>query len=158
MTTKTLAFVCFALLVVGTLAQRRPKAAGAEAPKPASSAGSKDRIEIVSQTQDINPDGSFSSAYETSNGIVYQETGELKKGEKEGENIQVIKGSASWTDPSGEEVKLSWTADENGAVFEGDHLPTPPPTQPIPEAIQRALDYIAAHPSEDSEEPKPKAA
>lgn len=35
--------------------------------------------------------------------------------------------------------------------LQGAHLPTPPPPQPIPDYIQRSLDWIAAHP--EREEP-----
>lgn len=79
------------------------------------------------------------SSYETGNGIKAQEEGELKPGGEEG--IQSAVGSFSYTAPDGTEIKLEYTADENGFVPVGDHLPTPPP---IPPEIQKALDEIAA--------------
>ena len=53
-------------------------------------------------------------------------------------------GSFEYTDPEGGAVRLTYIADENGFQPQGDHLPTPPP---IPEAIQRALDYLATVPT-----------
>lgn len=50
-------------------------------------------------------------------------------------------GSFSYTAPDGTEIKVEYTADENGFVPVGDHLPTPPP---IPPEIQKALDQNAA--------------
>ncbi|XP_033192320.1 endocuticle structural glycoprotein SgAbd-8-like [Bombus vosnesenskii] len=107
-------------------------------------------IAIVSQSQDISPDGSFYSKWETANGIAVEEEGVLKnRGQKDAE-AEEVRGSASWTAPDGTKINLGWLANENGATFQGPHLPTPPPTQPIPVLIQRALDWIAAHPSKDA--------
>ncbi|XP_017792728.1 PREDICTED: endocuticle structural glycoprotein SgAbd-8-like [Habropoda laboriosa] len=106
-------------------------------------------IAIVRQSQDISPDGSFSTKWESANGITFEEEGVLKnRGQKDTE-AEEVRGSASWTAPDGTKVNLGWLANENGATFQGAHLPTPPPTQPIPVLIQRALDWIAANPSRD---------
>ncbi|XP_015595897.1 larval cuticle protein LCP-17 [Cephus cinctus] len=102
-------------------------------------------IPILSQEQDISPDGSFSTKWVSGNGISVQEQGALKNpGTKD--EAQVIKGAASWTDPNGVPVQLSWNADENGAVFQGSHIPVAPE---IPVLIQRALAWNAAHPSKE---------
>ncbi|XP_012267398.2 endocuticle structural glycoprotein SgAbd-2-like [Athalia rosae] len=114
-----------------------------------------DVIAIVSQEQEVNPDGSFSSKWESANGISYEEKG-VRKNVGQKDEAEDVQGSAKWTAPDGTKLELSWHADENGAVFEGDHLPTPPPTQPIPEAIQRSLDWNAAHPYKEESEPKGK--
>ncbi|XP_043260934.1 endocuticle structural glycoprotein SgAbd-2-like [Colletes gigas] len=103
-------------------------------------------IPIVSQSQDISPDGSFSAKWETGNGITYQEEGFLKNPGQKDTEAEEVRGSASWTAPDGTKINLGWLANENGANFQGAHLPTPPPTQPVPVLIQRALDWIAAHP------------
>ncbi|KAK1137548.1 hypothetical protein K0M31_002053 [Melipona bicolor] len=106
-------------------------------------------IAIVSQSHDISPDGSFFSKWETANGIAIEEEGVLKnRGQKDAE-AEEVRGSASWTAPDGTRINLGWLANENGVSFQGAHLPTPPPTQPIPILIQRALDWIAANPSRD---------
>lgn len=87
----------------------------------------------------------FFSSYETANSIKAQETGTLKKtSDPENPNVIVAQGSFSYTDKEGNQISLTYTADdEGGFVPQGAHLPTPPP---IPADIQRALDYIAAHP------------
>ncbi|XP_063698140.1 pupal cuticle protein Edg-78E-like [Culicoides brevitarsis] len=84
----------------------------------------------------VNPDGTYNYAYETSNGIAANE---------EGEGGVRASGQFSYVSPEGETIQVSYTADENG--FQPDNLPQPPP---IPEAIQKALEYIAAHPSEEA--------
>ncbi|CAD7090690.1 unnamed protein product [Hermetia illucens] len=93
--------------------------------------------EIRSFGSDISPDGSYQYSFDTSNGIAAQEQGV-------GGHSAV--GAASHTSPEGVPIKLTYTADENGFHPEGAHLPVPPP---IPEAIVRALQWIAAHPYKD---------
>ncbi|KAJ8920785.1 hypothetical protein NQ315_004926, partial [Exocentrus adspersus] len=103
--------------------------------------------EIVRQFQDIYPDGSYEFVYETGNGIFVQEEGKARSISDENVDL-AVQGSFLYTDPEGKEIHLSYIADENGYQPQGEHLPTPPP---IPPQIQRALDWIAAHPSEDTQ-------
>ncbi|XP_067643895.1 pupal cuticle protein Edg-78E [Eurosta solidaginis] len=91
--------------------------------------------QILSYKNDVaDSEGNFAYAFETSNGIQQQEAG----------NPVGVAGQYQYVSPEGERVALSYTADENGYQASGSHIPTPPP---IPEAIIRALEYIAAHPS-----------
>lgn len=92
----------------------------------------KEQIPILRQDSDINPDGSYSYAYETGNGIQASEQGTLKRVEEE-EAIAAT-GEYSYTDPDGNLVRVSYIADENGFQPTGDHLPVAPE---IPPAIQR---------------------
>ncbi|XP_058057253.1 endocuticle structural glycoprotein SgAbd-2-like [Anopheles bellator] len=93
---------------------------------------------VLRQDSEVNPEGSYQYAYETSNGITAQEQGTLKN---VGEDVaKVAQGQYSYTDPDGNLVSLQYVADENGFQPTGDHLPTPPP---IPEAIERALRLLA---------------
>ncbi|XP_067000859.1 endocuticle structural glycoprotein ABD-4 [Anabrus simplex] len=139
-------YLTIAALIAAT-AVARPQE---DAPPPtavASTGPSQPPVEIVSQTDVINPDGSFNYSYELSNGIRVQESGFVKKdpnvaarsGDADDENsgdINVAQGSFSYTAPDGTVISLTYTADENGFQPQGDHLPTSPP---IPEAIARAL-------------------
>ncbi|KAK0084532.1 hypothetical protein PV325_006880 [Microctonus aethiopoides] len=106
-------------------------------------------VPIISQSSEVNPDGSYYNNYETGNGIVVQEQAVVVKSSK-GKNADdvatSVTGTASWTAPDGTPIQLSWTAGEDGAHFVGSHLPVAPPTPEIPLAIQRSLDWIAAHP------------
>ncbi|KAL4706490.1 hypothetical protein ACJJTC_015688 [Scirpophaga incertulas] len=103
------------------------------------------QIPIISQTQDINPDGSYQYSYETGNGIAAQEQGYLKNAGVKDAEAQVAQGSFAYTSPEGIPISVSYIADENGFRAEGAHLPTPPP---IPEAIARALQYIQSQPQQ----------
>lgn len=82
----------------------------------------------------------FCVSYETGNGIKAQEEGDLKNAGSENE-IQSAVGSFEYTAPDGQLIKIEYTADENGFVPKGDHLPTPPP---IPEEILKSLEQNAA--------------
>lgn len=98
--------------------------------------GQEASANILRSESDIQPDGSYND-----NGIQAQEAAQIRQlgPEEVAKNAQ---GSFSWTSPEGETVQISYVADENGYQPQGN-LPTPPP---IPAAIQKALDWIAAHP------------
>jgi hypothetical protein len=100
-------------------------------------------IAILRQAQDISPEGSYSYSYETENGIAAAESGEPRVVNEEGAAAVAAQGQFQYTAPDGTPIAVSYVADENGFQPQGAHLPV---AQPIPEAIQRALDYIAAHP------------
>ncbi|KAH8252174.1 hypothetical protein KR026_010057, partial [Drosophila bipectinata] len=90
--------------------------------------------QILSEKNDpADAVGNYAYAIETSNGIQNQEAG----------NANGATGSFAYVSPEGIPISLTYVADENGFQPQGDHLPTPPP---IPDAILRALEYIAAHP------------
>jgi len=78
-------------------------------------------------------EGQYQYAYETSNGIQFQEAGSQAG----------VRGALNYVSPEGERIALSYTADEEGYHPVGDHLPTPPP---IPAYVLRAIEYIRAHP------------
>lgn len=89
--------------------------------------------EVLSRSEDVRPDG-FDLKVETNNHIQESRSGDVHGN---------IHGDFSWLAPGGEEVKITYVADENGYQPSGALLPTPPP---IPVEIQRGLDYLAAHP------------
>ncbi|CAH1716428.1 unnamed protein product [Chironomus riparius] len=91
----------------------------------------------LEQLSNVNPDGSYSYVYKTSNGI---------NAEESGKGAEFAKGSFSYTSNDGQQIALEYEADENGYRPRGDHLPTPPP---IPDYIQRALDFIRNNPPEN---------
>ncbi|CAH0727800.1 unnamed protein product, partial [Brenthis ino] len=111
-----------------------------------------DPIPILKYESDgPNVDGSYKWAFETGNEISAQESGYVKNfGKGEGQEIQVAEGSVSYKAPDGTPIALSYIADENGFQPQGAHLPTPPP---IPPAILRALEYIAANPQPQNQQP-----
>lgn len=89
---------------------------------------------IVSQQSDILPDGQYQYSYETSNGIAAQE---------QGAGGVAANGNAKYVAPDGQVVQLSYTADANGFVAQGSHVPQ------IPEEILKSLEWNRAHPEED---------
>ncbi|KAL2714262.1 endocuticle structural glycoprotein SgAbd-2-like [Vespula squamosa] len=102
------------------------------------------------------PDGSYSYSFETGNGIRVNEQGEPRKSsqkDSESEYALYVQGSFNYPSPDGTPISLNYVADENGFQPQGEHLPTPPP---VPEAILRALDYIAAHPEQDKQRKIPQ--
>ena len=92
-------------------------------------------------------DLSLGRRYETANGIKADARGLLNNAGSENEALSV-QGSYSFVGDDGVTYTVTYVADENGFQPQGAHLPTPPP---IPEAIQRALEYNAAHPEEEQD-------
>ncbi|KAH8266196.1 hypothetical protein KR038_008777 [Drosophila bunnanda] len=104
-------------------------------------AGGGEVIPIIKLESKVNTDGSYKYEYETGNGIKAEEMGYLKNAGVKGSEAQTAEGSFSYTSPEGDEIMVTYIADENGFQPQGDHLPTPPP---IPIEIQEALDKLAA--------------
>ncbi|KAL1516639.1 hypothetical protein ABEB36_000524 [Hypothenemus hampei] len=92
-------------------------------------------IPILKFNADNNGEGSYRYNYETANSISAEEQGEAR-----GEGTHA-RGSYSYISPEGERISITYTADENGFVPQGSHIPTPPP---IPEAILKSLQENAA--------------
>lgn len=95
-----------------------------------------EKAETLERKDDVRPDG-FNTLLKTSNGIEIQQSGD---------ELGNSAGSFSWVSPEGVPVVVKFVADENGYQPQSDLLPIPPP---IPDAIQRALEYIAANPSKE---------
>ncbi|KAL0841402.1 hypothetical protein ABMA28_015095 [Loxostege sticticalis] len=93
-----------------------------------------------------NGDGTYRYNYETGNGISAHESGAPRAPGPEGPAV-TAEGGFSYRAPDGQQISLTYTADENGFHPTGSHLPTPPP---IPEAILRSLQYNRQYPSSDS--------
>lgn len=113
---------------------------------------STEPIPIVKDDSQINGDGSYQYAYETGNGISADEKGELKQvGDVQAISVQ---GEYSYPGENGETIHITYTADDQGFHPQGDHLPTAPP---VPEAIQRALQYIASAPAAPADAAQPSS-
>lgn len=85
---------------------------------------------------DNNNDGeSYNYALETGNGISAQEEGDAR-----GEGTKAH-GGFSYTAPDGQEIQIQYTADENGFLAQGSHVPVAPP---VPEEILKAVEQNLA--------------
>lgn len=98
-------------------------------------------VHEISRSLDVGPE-SYSYEVKLDNGVSAQESGKLVN-----EDI-AAQGSYSFTSPEGEQVSITYTADENGYQPQGSALPTPPP---IPAAILKSLEYLAAHPPKEQQ-------
>jgi len=83
--------------------------------------------QVVSQSNDASPDGSYQSAFSSDNGINQQAAGKLKAGlngetGQQGEAVAVT-GEYSYTGPEGQLVRITYVADENGFQPQGDAIP-----------------------------------
>ncbi|CAG9785086.1 unnamed protein product [Diatraea saccharalis] len=106
------------------------------------SSGSNADATVTRFNSEVNPD-SYNYVYETSNGISASASGVLKNVDKV--DVLAVQGQYQYQSPDGP-IEVTYVADENGFQPQGAHLPVPPP---VPEAIVRSLEYIAAHPSKD---------
>lgn len=73
--------------------------------------------------------------------------GELKNTGTSDE-LLAVRGSYRYKDPEGNDIVITYIADENGFIPQGDHLPVAPP---IPQAILEALAKNAEEESRLSE-------
>ncbi|KAJ2946975.1 hypothetical protein O0L34_g16321 [Tuta absoluta] len=98
-------------------------------------------IPIVSQSDELEPNGTYHFSYETGNGIKREESSYSKivprtrglssdsneGGENsESDEIHVQMGSYSYTSPDGTVISVRYIADENGFQPIGDHIPRVP--------------------------------
>lgn len=97
---------------------------------------------ILEQVSEMTDPNTYLYKYKTENGIEVSEQSSPAR-----DAGRAVQGAYSWVDPNnGEKYDVKYTADEMGFHAEGAHLPVAPP---VPEAIARALVWIAAHPDQD---------
>ncbi|KAB0794517.1 hypothetical protein PPYR_11356 [Photinus pyralis] len=102
--------------------------------------------EIVQQESDLDVGGKYHYKFATSDGTKAEQHGELKQiGNEAGATAT---GFYEYTDNNGTVFKVTYTADENGFVASGDHIPG------IPEVIARSLKWAAEHPYKEPEQKK----
>ena len=90
--------------------------------------------QILKQHIDLRDDQSYDSHFETENGISASESGRAVEGYGDEESYDV-NGQFSYTGDDGHVYSVVYVADANGFQPQGDHLPTPVPTEyPTPEA------------------------
>ncbi|KAK5646590.1 hypothetical protein RI129_005054 [Pyrocoelia pectoralis] len=98
---------------------------------------SNGKWKILRQGENIDTDG-YHWEYETENKIIAEESGKLANKGTDKEAMRA-KGFYQYMGPDNVPYSVTYTADENGFVPVGSHLPTPPP---IPVEILKALDYL----------------
>ncbi|KAG6451784.1 larval cuticle protein 16/17-like [Manduca sexta] len=83
-------------------------------------------IKILKSSSDVNPDGAYVYNFETENGIVRSENGDVKQvldAENKPHEVVVMRGSFSYVDPEGKTQLINYYADEFGFHAEGDSIP-----------------------------------
>ncbi|XP_031640898.1 endocuticle structural glycoprotein SgAbd-1 [Contarinia nasturtii] len=98
-------------------------------------------IKILRQEQEEDENG-YRYLYETENGIVAEESGQIEKTETGQDAIRAT-GFYQYIGDDGKLYRVDYTADANGFAATGEHLPTPPP---IPPEIQEVLNILATKP------------
>nr|Q8T634.1 RecName: Full=Pupal cuticle protein 36a; Short=CP36a; Flags: Precursor [Manduca sexta]AAL90882.1 cuticle protein 36a [Manduca sexta] len=88
--------------------------------------------QILRLNNEVTAEG-FAYDFETSNGIRADAQGVATNGVQS-------QGSFAYKGDDGQDYSITYTADENGFVSQGAHLPTPPP---IPEEILKSLEQNA---------------
>nr|AAV91349.1 cuticle protein 4 [Lonomia obliqua] len=86
-------------------------------------------IKILRSDFKQDPAGSYNFDFETENGIVRSEVGELKEAldeENKPHPVVVVRGSYSYTDEEGKPQSITYFADETGYHAEGDSIPKVP--------------------------------
>lgn len=107
---------------------RQPVVAGRTVPHPypvvVQEPNADNQARVLRSESSVNAD-SFQYEYETSNGIVANEAGQLKQFPEE-QSAVVSQGGYSYTAPDGVTYTVKYVADENGYQPTGDHLPVTP--------------------------------
>ncbi|KAJ1529131.1 hypothetical protein ONE63_005942 [Megalurothrips usitatus] len=144
--------IALIVLALAAAACARPQLQQQPTPKP---------IAIIKLSNDVQPDGSFQwdRRYETENGIKADARGALNNAGTpsaagpEGPAV-AVQGGFSFVADDGQTYSLQYVADENGYQPQGAHLPVPPP---IPEAIQRSIEFNAKYyKGEDEQQQQPQ--
>ncbi|KAJ2946987.1 hypothetical protein O0L34_g16332 [Tuta absoluta] len=81
---------------------------------------------VIRNDLDVNPDGSFNSAYEADNGISAQQQGQLKEviGEDNKPAVAlVLSGQYAYVDREGKQHVVVYSADENGFHPQSEDIP-----------------------------------
>jgi len=102
-----------------------------------------EQIQTIKSEQKVvglEKDKNYRYLYQTANGIYQEEQGIIKHANEPGYETQLQQGQVQYVSPEGKVIRLSYTADENGFVPVGDHIPTPPP---VPIEIQNLLALLA---------------
>nr|ATD87260.1 cuticular protein 12 [Antheraea pernyi] len=85
-------------------------------------------VKIIRSAFEQQPEGSYQFGFETEDGVVRDETGELKEvldEEKKPHAVVVVRGSYAYTDNDGKRETINYFADETGYHAEGDSIPKP---------------------------------
>ncbi|XP_045446475.1 larval cuticle protein 16/17-like [Melitaea cinxia] len=86
-------------------------------------------IKTLRSEYDQKPEGSYTFGFETENGIVRQENGELKEvrdEENKPHTVITVRGSYSYNKEDGQPEIVQYYADENGYHAEGPSIPKVP--------------------------------
>lgn len=86
----------------------------------------------------------LSKRYETENGIVAEESGQIEKTDAGEDALRTI-GFFQYIGDDGQQYRVDYVANEGGFQATGAHLPTPPP---IPPEIQELLNNLAKDPDQ----------
>ena len=116
--------ICFALAVACANAAYAPPAGQIQK-------NANNDIPILRFENTNNGEQGYNWAYESGDGTQAQESGFLKDADSPS-----AQGGFSFTSPEGINFQIQYTADENGFLPQGNHIPTPPP---IPEEILKGL-------------------
>ncbi|XP_055611756.1 cuticle protein CP14.6-like [Uranotaenia lowii] len=92
---------------------------------------------VITQEQQINPDGSYSHVFETSNGI---------RAAASSQDGVAATGEFSYTAPEGDRIQVTYVADQGGFQPQGSHLPVEPA---VPDHVIKSLEEIRANPPND---------